>query len=158
MNYPIVIHKDKDSDYGVMVPDLPGCFSAGSTIDEAVEMAKEAVELHLEGLIEDGVPIPEPGTIEQYQDLPEYKGGVWGIVSISPSRVRTRTKRVNITIPHRILDALDRFARSKHETRSGLLVKAAAEYMTRHRSRTRRKPRKVKRSMKPTPCKTKDRV
>ena len=47
MNYPIVLHKDSDSDFGVSVPDLPGCFSAGATIDEAVDMAKEAIELHL---------------------------------------------------------------------------------------------------------------
>ena len=48
MNFPVVIHKAKDSDYGVTVPDLPGCFSAGRTVDEAFEMAKEAIELHLE--------------------------------------------------------------------------------------------------------------
>ncbi len=51
MRYYIgVIHKDPDSDYGVTVPDLPGCFSAGSTIDEAMAMAREAIELHVEGL------------------------------------------------------------------------------------------------------------
>ena len=48
MNYPIVIHKDPDTDYGVTVPDLPGCFSAGSTIDEALWMARGAIELYLE--------------------------------------------------------------------------------------------------------------
>jgi predicted RNase H-like HicB family nuclease len=37
MRYPVVIHKDLDSDYGVTVPDLPGCFSAGTTLDEALE-------------------------------------------------------------------------------------------------------------------------
>ena len=58
MNYPIVLHKDRDSDYGVTVPDLPGCFSAGKTVDEALAMAKEAIELHLEGLIHEGQPIP----------------------------------------------------------------------------------------------------
>ena len=60
MNYPIVIHKDKGFDYGVTVPDLPGCFSAGGTIDEAMEMAREAIELHLEGLIELGEVVPDP--------------------------------------------------------------------------------------------------
>ena len=42
MNYPVVIHKDKKSDYGLTVPDLPGCFSAGKTFDEALENSKEA--------------------------------------------------------------------------------------------------------------------
>ena len=41
MIYPIVLHKDKDSDYGATVPDLPGCFSAGATLDEALEMNRE---------------------------------------------------------------------------------------------------------------------
>ncbi len=42
MNYPIVVHKEKGSDYGVTVPDLPGCFSAGGTLDEALAMACDA--------------------------------------------------------------------------------------------------------------------
>jgi len=50
MRYPVVIHKDQDSDYGVTVPDLPGCFSAGSTVDEAIDNAVEAIECHVEGL------------------------------------------------------------------------------------------------------------
>ena len=49
MKYPIVIHKDRDSDYGVTVPDLPGCFSAASTLEESMTMAAEAIALHLEG-------------------------------------------------------------------------------------------------------------
>ena len=54
MYFPIAIHKDADSDYGVTVPDLPVCFSAGSTIDEAMLMAREAIDLHLEVFHEDG--------------------------------------------------------------------------------------------------------
>lgn len=147
MNYPIVIHKDEDSDYGVTVPDLPGCFSAGSTLDEAIAMAQEAIELHLEGLIEEGQPVPEPGAVEDYQDMPEYKGGVWAVVSIAPSSLRVEAKRVNITMPRRILDAVDRFAKAENETRSGLLVKAATAYINRGLGRpeppgTRRPPRR----------------
>ncbi len=41
LNYPILIQKEPRSDYGVIVPDLPGCFSAGRTIDEALAMARE---------------------------------------------------------------------------------------------------------------------
>jgi predicted RNase H-like HicB family nuclease len=75
MNYPIVIHKDRGSDYGVTVPDLPGCFTAGRTLDEALAMAKEAIELHLEGMIEQGEAVPRPGAVEDYSSDPEYKGG-----------------------------------------------------------------------------------
>ena len=132
MNYPIVMHKDKDSDYGVTVPDLPGCFSAGSTLDEAIEMAREAIELHLEGLIEDGQGVPDPGKIADHQQNPDYRGGTWAVVSIDPSSLRLRAKRVNITLPERVLDAIDRHAASSGETRSGMLSKAATEYIARH--------------------------
>jgi predicted RNase H-like HicB family nuclease/DNA-binding transcriptional ArsR family regulator len=82
MNYPILIHKEKYSHYGVTVPDLPGCFSAGRTIDEAIEMAQEAIELHLEGLRVEGQAAARPGTIERYQKDPQYRGGIWAIASV----------------------------------------------------------------------------
>jgi len=129
VNYPVVLHKDKGSDYGVTVPDLPGCFSAGKTIDEALAMAKEAIELHLEGLIEDGTPIPRPGRIEQHRRRKDYRGGTWAVVSIDPSGLRVHAKRINITVPERVLDAIDRFAEEHGQTRSGLLTEAAVAFM-----------------------------
>jgi len=131
MNYPIVIHKDLKSDYGVTVPDLPGCFSAGSSLDEAIAMAQEAIELHLEGMIEEGLPVPHPGKIERYRQHPDYAGGTWAVVGIDPSTLRVRAKRINITMPERVLDAVDRFAEQRGESRSGLLVRAVADYMDR---------------------------
>jgi len=129
MNYPIVIHKDNDSDFGVIVPDLPGCFSAGKSVDEALIMAQEAIELHLEGLIEDGQPIPQPGAIEQHRSNPAYRGGTWAFVSADVAKLRVNAKRINITIPERVLDAIDRYASEQGQTRSGLLVAAAAAYI-----------------------------
>ena len=52
-HYPVVIHKNNASDFGVTIPDLPGCFSAGSSMVEALQQAKEAIECHLEGLLLD---------------------------------------------------------------------------------------------------------
>ena len=80
MYFPIVIHKDPDSDYGVTVPDLPGCFSAGSTIDEALWMAREAIELYLEVLVEDGREIPDASSVEDLRKNPDYADGIWAIV------------------------------------------------------------------------------
>jgi predicted RNase H-like HicB family nuclease len=62
--YIALIHKDADSDFGVSFPDLPGCATAGTTLDEARDMAAEALALHLEGLAEDGAAIPEPSSLE----------------------------------------------------------------------------------------------
>jgi predicted RNase H-like HicB family nuclease len=82
MNFPIAIHKDVSSDYGVTVPDLPGCFSGGSTIDEAMVMAKEAIQLYLETLAQDGRELPEPSDIEHHRADPQYADAIWAIVSV----------------------------------------------------------------------------
>jgi predicted RNase H-like HicB family nuclease len=145
INYPVVIHKDRGSDYGVTVPDLPGCFTAGRTLDEALAMAKEAIELHLEGLIEQGEAVPRPGAIEDYSSDPEYKGGTWAVVSITPADLPLKVKRINVSIPERVLDAVDRFAEAENDTRSGLIVKAATAYIrqsSRHPKRRRVQPKK----------------
>ena len=130
-NYPVVLHKDADSDYGVIVPDLPGCFSAGVTVDDALSMAREAIELHLEGLIEDGQSIPEPGTLEGHKDKPEYVGGMWALVGIQPDKLRFCAKRLSITMPERVVEAVDRYAGEHGYTRSGLLVQAVTQYIGR---------------------------
>jgi predicted RNase H-like HicB family nuclease len=129
MNYPVVIHKDKKSDYGVTVPDLPGCFSAGSTFDQALENAKEAILLHVEGMLEDGDPVPSPKTIEQHRRNSDFTGGVWALVSVDLSAVSGKARRVNITLPERVLTQIDDFAEKHGESRSGFLVNAALEYL-----------------------------
>ncbi|HWS03277.1 MAG TPA: type II toxin-antitoxin system HicB family antitoxin [Gammaproteobacteria bacterium] len=82
MRYPVVIHKDPDSDYGVTVPDLPGCFSAGTTLDEVLVNAREAIECHIEGLLSEGEALSQPGSVEDYQANSDYAGGTWALVDI----------------------------------------------------------------------------
>jgi antitoxin HicB len=58
--YTIILHPDPEQGgYTVTVPTLPGCITEGKTIEEAIEMAKEAIQLYIESLIADGEPIPE---------------------------------------------------------------------------------------------------
>lgn len=82
MYYPIAIHKDSKSDYGVTVPDLPGCFSAGSTVDEAMLMAREAIELYIETLVEEGRDVPFPSDIETLKSNPDYANATWAFVNV----------------------------------------------------------------------------
>ena len=83
MNFLIAIHKDPDTDYGVIVPDLPGCFSAGSTFAEALTMAKEAIELHLDGMLDDGQDIPTPSTdVAELLSDSNLADAVWALVSV----------------------------------------------------------------------------
>jgi predicted RNase H-like HicB family nuclease len=61
MKYTVIIEKGGDG-FGAYVPDLPGCGAAGESKEEVVDLIQDAIELHLEGLKEDGEPIPEPLT------------------------------------------------------------------------------------------------
>jgi predicted RNase H-like HicB family nuclease len=63
--YAIVIEQDDDS-YGAYVPDLPGCVAVGNSIEEVTELIREAVQFHIEGLVEEGLPIPPPTTRVEY--------------------------------------------------------------------------------------------
>ena len=65
MRYAVVIEKGATS-YGAYVPDLPGCVAVGESVDEVKKLIAEAVPLHIEGLREDGLPIPEPVTECEY--------------------------------------------------------------------------------------------
>ncbi len=125
MRYPIVIHKDIDSAYGVTVPDLPGCFSAGDTFDEALEQAKEAILCHVEGLLDDGVSVPPPKSVDTHQRKRLYASGVWAVVEVDPSALDTTIERINITLPRRVLTKLDATAKQAGETRSGMIARLA---------------------------------
>ncbi|MEZ4589688.1 MAG: type II toxin-antitoxin system HicB family antitoxin [Chloroflexota bacterium] len=133
MRFPIVLHKDTDSDYGVTVPDLPGCFSAGETVDDALLEAVEAIEAHLEGMMLDSEPIPAPKSIEFYKDNPDFAGGLWAIVDVDVSKLSGRSRRVNITVPEYLLAMMDQYVAEKGKTRSGLIAEATMEYMANKR-------------------------
>ena len=131
MRFPIAIHKDACSGYGVTVPDLPGCFSAGDTLDEAIESAREAIACHVEGLLMDGEPVPARASLEAHQANEDYRDAVWAIVAVDISRLSSKTKRINITLPERVLAIVDQAAVREGQSRSGLLVRAALSYVQR---------------------------
>ncbi|MCY3777182.1 MAG: type II toxin-antitoxin system HicB family antitoxin [Candidatus Aminicenantes bacterium] len=131
MLFPIVIHKDEESVYGVSVPDLPGCFSAGNTFEEAIESARDAIACHLEGLLLDDEPVPAKAPFEAHRANKDYEDGTWAVVAIDISKLSSKAKRVNITVPARVLAIVDQAAAREGETRSGLLVRAALSYLER---------------------------
>jgi predicted RNase H-like HicB family nuclease len=130
--YPVVIHKGKETDYGVSVPDLPGCFSAGETIQKALEAAREAIAAHIEGMLIDKEHVPAPESIDTHQRNPEYSGGLWALVPVDLAKLSGKAKRINITLPERALKELDSRAKTLGETRSGFLLRAALEFIARH--------------------------
>ncbi len=67
--YAVVVERGPNN-YSAYVPDLPGCVSTGKTIEEIKTNIREAIELHLEGMMEDGVPVPEPSSVAIEIELP----------------------------------------------------------------------------------------
>lgn len=132
MQYPIFIHKDADSAYGVIIPDLPGCYSAGDTIEEALHNAHEAIECHIEGLLLDNDPIPLKKPIEEHLENPDLKNGVLAIIEIDISKLSGKTTRINVSLPERFLKQIDEYTQSHGGNRSGFLVDAAMSYMSEH--------------------------
>ncbi len=102
MRFPVVLHTDDGVRYGVTVPDLPGFFSAGGTFDEALDSVREAIELHLEGLIEEGGDVPVPRAIAVHRANPDFTDGVWAAVDIDVARYEGKAEKINITIPRRL--------------------------------------------------------
>ena len=126
-HYIALIHKDAHSDYGVSFPDFPGCISAGSTLDEARDMGAEALAFHIEGMVEDGLTIPDPSDLEAVMSDPDNRDGVAILIK---AEVNTKAVRVNITIPQDALNLIDAYAEAHGYTRSGFLVKAARQAIT----------------------------
>lgn len=125
MLFPVVIHKDHESDYSVTIPDMPGCFTAGNSIEDAVSNIQDAAECHYSG--ESLLPIAS--SLERWLQDSDYSGGTWLLVDIDLSRINIKSKRVNITLPENLLNAIDRYAEAHHLTRSGLLAQAAGQYI-----------------------------
>ena len=121
--YIPLIHKEPDSQFGVSFPDLPGCVTAGATLDEARDMAAEALALHLDGLAEDDEPIPKSSTLEAVMADPANRDGV-AILVAAPARA-AKAVRINITLPEDVLQAIDRHAEANGLSRSGFLAVAA---------------------------------
>ena len=128
-NYIAIVHKDPRSDFGVSFPDFPGCITAGSTIDEAKDMAHDALSLHIKGMLEDGDNIPVPSKLEDIMDDSDYSDAA-AILVVSVSEVRPRSVRVNITVPEDTLRKIDSVAKKRGMSRSSFLVHAAQSVIT----------------------------
>jgi predicted RNase H-like HicB family nuclease len=114
MCYPILIESGyADMAFGVVVPDLPGCFSAGDTLDEAIDAAKEAAETWIDAAFDDGTPIPPPSDLETVRSLPDHTGWAVGLVERDKVLFDDTIERINITSPKRALPRLDDLAKAE---------------------------------------------
>src|SRR5271165_6167077 len=124
IHYAVAIEPGTEATaWGTTVPDLPGCFSAGDTIEEAFKNTQQSAEAWIDAVIEDGGAIPAPRPMVEHYANPEFAGWTWAVLQIDPARLDDTVERVNITLPRRILSRLDGEARAAGETRSGYIAK-----------------------------------
>jgi predicted RNase H-like HicB family nuclease len=91
--YIALIRKGANTDFGVDFPDLPGCISAGATLDEALAMAREALELHLEGMAAEGYEIPAPSSLEEIMADAENRDGVAALIDAASPKAQGVPRR-----------------------------------------------------------------
>ncbi len=123
-NYIAIVHKDDKTDFGVSFPDFPGCVTAGQTVDEAKDLAQEALALHIKGMIEDGEQLPSPSKLEDIMADADYADAIAYLVVSIPD-TKPRTVRVNITVPEMTLKQIDAAAKKRGMSRSSFLVHLA---------------------------------
>ena len=107
-HFVALIRKDPDSDYGVNFPDVPGCFTAGRDLDEALAFAREALAGHLAVLAEDGDPLPVARPLEAVMEDPENRDAVAALVPAP--MIRGKAVRVNVMLDEHLLKAIDKLA------------------------------------------------
>lgn len=130
MRYPVAIEPGTHTAaFGVVIPDLPGCFSAGDTMDEAMTNAEEAIMAWIEVALDAGQEIPQPSDIEALRKGHKaFKNWVWALVKVDPAVLDDNLERVNISLPRRVLHRLDEQAKAAGETRSGFIARMALEH------------------------------
>jgi predicted RNase H-like HicB family nuclease len=123
LRYPIAIEPgDEKTAFGVVAPDLPGCFSAGDTLDEALAGIEEAAAAWIDATLDAGDAIPTPSDLEAIRRNPDFAGWAFGVISLDPDLLDDAAERVNITLPRRVLKRLDAQARAAGQSRSGYVA------------------------------------
>ncbi|MBC8439600.1 MAG: type II toxin-antitoxin system HicB family antitoxin [Deltaproteobacteria bacterium] len=128
MKYPVIIHKDEDTGYGVTIPDIPGCFAYGDTQEEAILNIQEAVELYYHG--EDISDPPAPSQMEDLLNSDLYtRDSFLYLADIDFAFIAPKTQRINITVPEYKLIRIDRAVKARGISRSAFFVDSAEQYI-----------------------------
>lgn len=125
--YFAFVHKDPDSAYGIVFPDVPGCYSAGDTYEQAVANAEEALRLHFEVARDLGWTLPEPRSFEDLLADPEIKEEATQapLIAVPLSPVNDAETEIRVSLAPDLVDAIDVAARARGQTRSAFLADAA---------------------------------
>lgn len=123
IHYPALFERADDGSISVSFPDLPGCVSSGDTVDQAAVRAEEALQFHLDGLIEDGLELPAPSPVAEAAPFDRRSK----ILMRALVRAEKPGKAMNlhITLDQGLVAAIDRAAKARGYTRSGFLAEGA---------------------------------
>lgn len=122
MLYPVYVHKEVNSAYGAIVPDMPGVHSAVDDLGDLPASLQQAVELMYDG--EELAP-PHPNIVDKYRRQKAYQGGFWMLVDIDLAKINRRAIRLNISLPENLVGKIDAAAASRRMSRSAFLALAA---------------------------------
>lgn len=127
MKYPVCCHSDDGTSFSITVPDVPGCFGAGDTVDDALADVESAIHAHFELLAEDQQPIPQAGHIFDHKNNPDYADGVWALVEIDPTPYMGKAQKINVTLPGFLIHQIERKLQESNDykNRSQFLAIAA---------------------------------
>ena len=128
-NYIAFLRQDVGSDVGVDFPDVPGCISAGATVEEAMAMAAEALAGHLAILEERGDPIPEPSALHALSGRAAAEGAIACVIEIPDDFLKS--ERINVMLPKPLLRRIDA-AVGDARGRSRFLSEAAEARLSNH--------------------------
>lgn len=123
MEYIALICKEDGTEHGVDFPDFPGCVTSGATLDESMKNAREALALHVDGMVSDGEEIPAPSSLDAVWADPHNRDAVAALFGLPP--LKTRSVRVDITMNERLLKAIDERAERVGSNQSRFLADAA---------------------------------
>jgi predicted RNase H-like HicB family nuclease len=117
--------------YGISFPDFPGCISGGESIDEALRRGRDALDFHVESMIEVGEALPKIRDVAEIKADPDYaEDFANAVLAVVEAEVPAKAVRVNISIDERLLDRIDRAVQATGETRSGFMAAAARERLS----------------------------
>ncbi|MDH4385628.1 MAG: type II toxin-antitoxin system HicB family antitoxin [Caulobacter sp.] len=120
--FPGIVECSPAGSYGLFFPDLPGCVTSADSLDGLASNAREALQLHLEGMAQDGLTIPEPTPINRLPHDDEIEEVGILVVQATPSSAPTS---IILSLPADLLTRVDAEARSRGATREQILTEGA---------------------------------
>lgn len=119
-----IIHEETGQ-YGISFPDFPGCIAAGQSEEEAIRRGTEALNFHVEGMVEDKDPLPMLRTIAEIRDDASLADDLHdGVLTLVPFDLPGKSVRINISMDENLLDSVDRDASRRGQSRSAYLADA----------------------------------